>query len=286
MSRILKNSNDFTPESIVPDRSRKSPEWGSVAIHIEPYKEQKLPPAEQNHPLPTRETEQPASTVTETSQPEEKQLENDFTVPVSKEKDTDPKQNSPLDREAKPLKQKPSIEEKDEEKQQDPAVDIQALTKEHYDQGLQDGIKQMEADYGAALKALLSSCEQLNTLRDTILRNSIDEMKELVIVLAEKIIRESLASQKETVLRNVEEAIKLAVRSDEFKVFLNPDDIKTIEAHSEELVHSVSGLENIILQPDTSIEPGGCLIESSNCTVDATIASQFELLQQAVIKKS
>ncbi len=276
LSRIIKNSDDFTPESIVADASRKPPQWGSVTTHIETDKQQNAPFIRQNNAPLDDDTVQTKAETAETPGPETKQLENDFTTPVSEEeKSTSQEKSQPEDSEKTP-----------QEEVKEPAVDVAALTKEHYNKGLQAGIEQMEADYGSALNALLTSCEQLNSLRDTILRNSIDEIKELVIVIAEKIIRASLDSQKETVLKNVEEAIKLAVRSDEFKVFLNPDDIETIKSHSDDLVNSVSGLENIILQPDTSIDPGGCLIESSNCTVDATIASQFKLLQEEVVKKS
>ena len=41
-------------------------------------------------------------------------------------------------------------------------------------------------------------------------------------------------------------------------------------------------LINLVIKKDPGIERGGCKVESENCTVDATIASQFDIIRERV----
>lgn len=159
-----------------------------------------------------------------------------------------------------------------------PVEEVEKMIAESYRKGLQEGMQQAEEDFGAATKSLLLICQQLDTLRETILKNSVGEMRDLVLVIAEKIIRHSVQGQNDTIIDTVEEAIHKAVRSDEFYIYVNPDDFETVASRSEELVSGLNGLNNIVVKRDKSIEHGGCRIESENCTVDATITSQLEII--------
>lgn len=164
-------------------------------------------------------------------------------------------------------------------------IDLEALTEEFYNKGVEAGIERMESDYGSTIKTLQSVCEQLSSVHETILKNSLEEMQNMVLQIAEKILRQSVASQKETIIGTVEEAIQLAVKSDEFLIRVNPDDYETIKSRSTDFIHAMNGLENINVKSDASVERGGCLIESNNCIVDATIASQLEIISDSVKSK-
>lgn len=104
-------------------------------------------------------------------------------------------------------------------------------------------------------------------------------MQDLVITIAEKIIRHSVTAQDDTIVSTVEESIRQAVKSSEFYICLNRADYSVIKEKSPELVNKISGLEHLFIKIDDGIEPGGCIIESDNCTVDATIASQLQIIQ-------
>lgn len=159
-----------------------------------------------------------------------------------------------------------------------PLEEVERMVAESYRKGVQEGMQQAEGDFGAATKALLLICQQLDTLRETILQNSVGEMRDLVLVIAEKIIRHSVQGQNSTIIDTVEEAIHKAVKSDEFYIYVNPDDYESVASRSEELIAGLNGLNNIVVKKDKSIERGGCRIESENCTVDATLTSQLEII--------
>lgn len=151
-------------------------------------------------------------------------------------------------------------------------------------EGVQEGMAKAEGDFGSAASSMLLICRQLEELRDTILKNSVGEIKDLVLAIAEKVIRHSVGEQKDTILRTVDEAIHKTVRSDEMYVFVNPDDYDFISEKATELVSGLSGLNNLIVKSDITVERGGCRIESDNCTVDASLLTQLDIIGQAIRK--
>lgn len=166
-----------------------------------------------------------------------------------------------------------------------PGVDplqVERMVEEAYQRGLAEGFQRAESDFGSALQAFLELCRQLDRIRETILQNSVGEMQDLVLAIAEKIVRTSVLEQDGTLLATVEEAIHGAVRSDEFYIYVNPEDFESVQKKSAELIAGLNGLNNIVIKKDPAIERGGCKVESDNCTVDATMASQFEIIREQV----
>lgn len=158
-----------------------------------------------------------------------------------------------------------------------------------YRKGLIDGNKQIlnkqESDFTSATNAMLSICNQLETCRDTIINNSSKELQEFAVAIAEKIIRYSVKQHDHTIIATIEEALQRSIKSSEFYISVNPDDYNAVAEKAEELIAGVSGLNNIVIKKDPKIERGGTRIESENCTIDATITSQFELIREEVEKR-
>jgi flagellar assembly protein FliH len=65
-------------------------------------------------------------------------------------------------------------------------------------------------------------------------------------------------------------------------VYVNPDDLAVIQEKSPDFIAGLNGLNNLVIKKDPAIERGGCKVESENCTVDATIASQFEIIRERI----
>jgi flagellar biosynthesis/type III secretory pathway protein FliH len=59
----------------------------------------------------------------------------------------------------------------------------------------------------------------------------------------------------------------------------------SVQDRTQEFISGLNGLENIVVKADPTVQRGGCKIESENCTVDATIDSQFKVLEESLRKK-
>jgi flagellar assembly protein FliH len=251
-SKVFKKIGTFIPEKIIPTK-KELPEWKSVTI----------PAGKKN--------ERFVSGIDKIDYPESV-YKTDFSSPEANPKAGDdpgssiPENNLPTS----PLE--PS--------------DLERLREEAYNQGLRDGMKMAEEDFGSSTKALVMACEQVNSLRETVLNNSMDEMENLVLAIAEKIIRHSVTEQNRTIVDTVAEAIRQAVKSDELVIHVNPADFAVIKAKSKEFIDAISGLENVVVQADPAIEQGGCSIDSSTSTVDATIAGQLRMIEEKIKGKT
>ncbi|MCK5071759.1 MAG: hypothetical protein KAR01_14490 [Desulfocapsa sp.] len=162
-------------------------------------------------------------------------------------------------------------------------IDIEMIREDAYAAGLQAGRQQAEEEFENSAQTFLSMCNELDSLRETILKNSAGEMRQLVMAISEKIIRHSVEHQDETIVATIKDALHLAVTSDAFEIQINPEDLEAVEASKETIINSVSGLENIILKPDSTVERGGCKLESDSCSVDATMTSQIQVIQNSVM---
>jgi flagellar assembly protein FliH len=163
-----------------------------------------------------------------------------------------------------------------------PAIDLELISQEAFAEGVVEGRRQADKDFGTCAGTLRTACDQLTNLHETILRNNTREMHTLVMEIAEKIIRHSISEQSETILATIEDAIRLAVKSEEFEIRINPEDLEVIKQKRQDIINEINGLNNIILKADKSVERGGCLLESVNCTVDATIGSQLQVVSEAL----
>ncbi len=163
--------------------------------------------------------------------------------------------------------------------------EAEARSQESYQTGFQEGLQKAAEDYSSATNAFSTSCHQLDSIRETIINNSSHELLQFSLLIAEKILRISLKEQDETIVATIEEALHRAVKSDEFTIFIHPDDYETISRKSEELISGVSGLSNIVLKTDSTLEKGGAKIESENCIIDATVSSQFETIREELFPR-
>ena len=252
MSKVFKDSVAFIPEKIVPGEIPKPPVWGPLTGETGTTD---APSSDSNMFQDNPESADPG---------ELSSLNSDFSSPAPQDasEDTDHAATN----------------------EYTPQIDIDAIADEYFNKGIQEGINRVQEDYESSIKTLQAICEELNSIRETILHNSSEEMRNLVLIIAEKIIRKSLSEQQQTILNTVNEALQKAIRTDEFVISVHPDDLETISSHSSDFIKSVNGLEKIIVKSDSGIEQGGCFIESNNCTIDATISSQLKIISKSLSK--
>ncbi len=164
-------------------------------------------------------------------------------------------------------------------------AEMDKLLEKAFEEGTRNGLEKAEEDYGSATRSLFTICQQLDSIRETIIANSSRELQEFAISLAERIVRSPFTENRETIIATLEEALGQAIKSDEFTIFVSPDDYEIVMEKSADLVEGLSGLSKIIIKKDSEIEAGGARIESENCTIDATLASQFDMIREEMAKR-
>ncbi len=266
LSRFFKSSRAFQPEEIIKSTSSNDHKWQEENRQPEkPFQSQKI----EQQPEPGTKTKEDTLPVQEIKSDDTTHNEDVTDGPAPGQTVTDETEDGADEKVSQP--EKFLLLEEAEKR-------IEAA----YNRGLLEGQNKADIDFGSAARALLNSCRQLETLRETLITNSGFELQEFSLAIAERIIRSSLREQDDTIVATIEEALQLAVKSDEFHLYVNPDDYDIIAAKSAEIIAEISGLNNIIIKKDPTIEKGGAKIESDNCTIDATIANQFDVIRNAI----
>ncbi|MFH2123576.1 MAG: FliH/SctL family protein [Pseudomonadota bacterium] len=259
LSKVFKSSDSFVPEQILPSRNQAvEPVWQELDARLSSLSGQ------ENSFIPDKDNGYKIVSDKQSS------------VPLTPEPPSD-------DRSTLSPKPPPTVDKnKDKEPPPAPAIDLEPIRKKAFDQGVLEGRRQSDEDFGTCTRTLRSACDQLTHLHETILRNNLAEMHGLVMEIAEKIIRHSIQEQSDTILATIEDAIRMAVKSEEFQIRVSPEDLEIIKQKKQEIIEEINGLDNIVLKADSAIDRGGCLLESANCTVDATISSQLQVIQEAL----
>lgn len=277
-TNIFNKSSLFQPEKLV--QGDKVEEGGFKQVKLSNSE----PSSYRSSPLydPRQQEAHQIQNHTKQSQPEEpvaKEEDPLFDEVLSSEQGPPPQQSPPIPDVKEPEPEPPAAAASSPSTALPTTEEIERIREEAYKQGFEEAQKLAHEEYQTSGQALFNITEQLNQIRDVIIQNSIGEMQDLVITIAEKIIRHSVTAQDDTIVSTVEESIRQAVKSSEFYICLNRADYSVIKEKSPELVNKISGLEHLFIKIDDGIEPGGCIIESDNCTVDATIASQLQIIQ-------
>lgn len=153
---------------------------------------------------------------------------------------------------------------------------------EAFTRGRQAGIKETETKFAATTQALGRALEEISRLRASLLKNSSHEMLTLVMNIARQVIRKEVGSDPDIILATILRALESAVEADSYTVQVHPDDLQIIEEHKPLFLASIQGLDNVHFKADPAIDRGGCLVESAVGQVDATIAGQLEVIEQAL----
>ena len=157
-----------------------------------------------------------------------------------------------------------------------------AEVEEAYGRGYREAMEHTGERLEKATQALAKGLDEVSRLRETLARNSQQDMLRLVMTVAEQIIREQAAIDSQVVIKVIENALHEAVRADHYRIFVNPADLAAVTEQKPLFLASISGLKNIHVEADGKISAGGCRVDSEFGNVDATLETQFETIRQAL----
>lgn len=157
---------------------------------------------------------------------------------------------------------------------------LETIKEEAFNRGIQAGLEQAEAQLNETVQALAGALEDIDRVRGDILKESSQDMVELVMAIAEQVIQNEIAVKEDVILATLSQALHAAIESDEFHVKINPDDFAVVSEKKPSFLASINGLKNITFEPDPQIVRGGCLVESDLGQVDATLATRLNEIRE------
>jgi len=160
--------------------------------------------------------------------------------------------------------------------------DLGAAEEEARRRGLDQGIRAAEEAYRAKLARLDSLTAALQHERDSFFARIEPELVRLSASIAEKIIQRELEACPDTVVQLVAGAMKRIRDRETLRLSVNPRDFDQIKQARDDLISAMDGIRKLDIVEDRRVDPGGCLIESPDGTLDARITTQMAQITSAL----
>jgi len=154
------------------------------------------------------------------------------------------------------------------------------------EEGRNDGYAEGKAEVDRLIERTHTVLERAQDKRGEILVQTEEEVIRLVLLMVRKIVKVISENQREVVISNVIEALKKVKDRGNIIIRVNTADLKLTTEHTKEFIKELEGVKSIQVAEDSSVDAGGCVIETDFGEIDARIASQLGELESKILQAS
>jgi len=164
----------------------------------------------------------------------------------------------------------------------------QAVEKEAYDKGFAAG---KEAGFQEGQNELNRLTEQLHSIisraldkRNEIIEETETQIINLVLLISKKVIKVISENQKNVVINNVVQALRKLKSRGEVVVRVNLADVNLASENVDNFMKMVQNVKSVTVVEDSSVDRGGCIIETDFGEIDARISSQLNEIEEKIVE--
>ncbi len=172
-----------------------------------------------------------------------------------------------------------------------PRSQVERELKNAYDRGFEDGREVTSAMLEREMGRHEEWLQNFDTIVGELHREfsgAITRLEECAVSLGVEVARFLLQREVQTdptvVVEQVRRAFNRVSGIDTVTVRLHPSNVEALEQVKSMLVAMSDGVRSIHVQPDFSIDPGGCVLETAIGTIDAQISTQLEQIKNEMIE--
>lgn len=155
-----------------------------------------------------------------------------------------------------------------------------------FKQGHDDGYSAGESEIERLVERLRKMVEALMLRREEILKETEQQIVELVILMTRKVVKIISETQKTAIMSNVLAALKKVKSRGNVILHVNLEDLKLATANADEFIKRVENIQGITVVEDSTVEKGGCVVETDFGAIDARISSQLSELEEKIMEIS
>lgn len=149
--------------------------------------------------------------------------------------------------------------------------------------GREEGYKEGVAEAERLVGRLHVILDRAMDKRAEILAETEAQVVELVLLIAKKVVKVISENQKSVVVQNISQALrKLKTKSDVI-IRVNLADLQLATEHVKDFVQMTENAKKMQIVEDSTVDRGGCVIETDFGEIDARIASQLNELEERIL---
>jgi flagellar assembly protein FliH len=124
--------------------------------------------------------------------------------------------------------------------------------------------------------------ERAQDKRAEILAETEQQIIDLVLLIARKVVKVISEDQSSVIKANVVQALRKVKGKGNIIIRVNTADLQLTTGHVKEFIQLLEGNNTIQVAEDSTVDPGGCVIETDFGEIDARIASQLAELETKI----
>ena len=173
------------------------------------------------------------------------------------------------------------------EQEKEPPHDCSQLQQEAYESGVASGKQQGRAEVqGPAeveLARALNMVAQVEQVRLASAKQAESDILELALAMARKVIHREVSLDPDIVVMQVRQIIATIIETGVIRVLVHPSEVAHLQTFRPSFAGADGNPVQLSIDGDETIQPGGCIIESSQYFINATIEKQLEAIWQEML---
>ena len=157
---------------------------------------------------------------------------------------------------------------------------------EGFKKGQESGFKEGSLEAQRLTDRLHTIIERMMDKRQEILAETEQQIVDLVLLMTRKIVKVISENQRNIVVSNVVQALRKVNGRGEVIIRVNLNDVAMTTQHVKDFLSAAENIKNITVVEDSTVDRGGCLIETDFGSIDAKIVSQLNEIEQRILEVS
>ncbi|MDR1031152.1 MAG: flagellar assembly protein FliH [Treponema sp.] len=165
---------------------------------------------------------------------------------------------------------------------------IETRGKEAEEEGLrlgrEAGFKEGKVEVDRLIQRTQTVLERAQDKRAAILTETEQQIVDLVLLISRKVVKLISEQTQEVVIANVKESLRKVKGRGDVIIRVNIADLQLSTEHIKDFIQTLEGGQHIQVQEDSSVDRGGCIIETEFGDIDARISSQLAELETKILE--
>jgi flagellar assembly protein FliH len=153
-------------------------------------------------------------------------------------------------------------------------------------EGREAGIEAGKAEVQRVIERFHVVLSKAIERRNEIIQESENQVIALVLAIAKKVIKVISENQKNVVINNIVQSLQKLQQKSDVLVRVNLADLEIATKHKEDILKMAERVQTITIAEDSTVDPGGAIIETDFGEIDARIASQLREIEDRILELS
>lgn len=153
-----------------------------------------------------------------------------------------------------------------------------------HEEGRKQGFEEGKAEVERLVERLHIILNGAIEKRNDIIEEAESQLIDLVLLISQKVVKVISDNQKNVVINNVVQALRKLKSRGNVAIHVNLADLELTTDNVNNFIGMVENVQSITVLEDTTVDRGGCIIETDFGQIDARVSSQLKEIEESILE--